>query len=257
DNQTVGAGPFHAPLTRDPNGSQYPNAVYYCSQDVGDAACGRSDDGGQTFGAALPAWTIAQCGGLHGHVKVAPDGTVYVPNRSCGGKQGVAVSEDNGVTWTVRTVPGSTNGAWDPSVGIASDGTVYFGYDDGDGHAKVAVSHDHGNTWTNIRDVGAPLGVASSAFPEVVAGDSDRAAFAFLGTTYTGAGAMGDDPNWPGAGHLYVATTYDGGNTWTTVDATPSDPVQRGTICGGGFTGCSNGTRNLLDFNDITVDAKG
>jgi hypothetical protein len=56
---------------------------------------------------------------------------------------------------------------------------------------------------------------------------------------------------------LYVSTTYDGGNTWTTVDATPNDPVQKGTICGGGFNGCANGTRNLLDFMDATVDKQG
>ena len=60
-----------------------------------------------------------------------------------------------------------------------------------------------------------------------------------------------------GVWYLYVATTYDGGATWTTVNATPNDPVQRGTICGGGFNGCDNGTRNLLDFNDASVDKQG
>ena len=85
-------------------------------------------DGGRTFGPAVPIYNLTQCGGLHGHVKVAPDGTAYVPNKSCGGGQGVAVSTDNGLTWTVRTVPGSAAGASDPSVGIGADGTVYFGY---------------------------------------------------------------------------------------------------------------------------------
>jgi hypothetical protein len=252
DHQTIGGGPYHAPQS----GTVNQHAFYYCSQDLVAALCARSDDGGITFNPAVPIYTD-QCGGLHGHVKVGPDGTVYVPNRNCGGQQGVAVSEDNGLTWTIRTVPGSTNGAWDPSVGIGSDGTVYFGYDDGDGHPKVAVSHDHGQTWTNIHDVGTPFSIANSAFPAAVAGDGDRAAFAFLGTSYAGSGAMGDDPNWPGVWHLYVSTTYDGGNTWTTVDAAPNDPVQKGTICGGGFGGCDNGTRNLLDFNDATVDKQG
>jgi CARDB/Fibronectin type III domain len=256
DHQTIGSGPFAPPLTRDPHGVLYPDAVYYCSQDLVAALCARSDDGGATFNPAVPIYTD-ECGGLHGHVKVAPDGTVYVPNKGCGGKQGVVVSGDNGLTWSVRTVPGSTNGAWDPSVGIASDGTVYLGYDDGDGHARVAVSHDRGKTWTNIRDVGARFGIKNSAFPAAVAGDPNRAAVAFLGTPYAGAGAFGDDPKWPGVWHLYVATTYDGGNTWTTVDATPNDPVQRGTICGGGFSGCGNGTRNLLDFMDASVDKVG
>ena len=256
DHQTVGAGPYHDPLTRDPNGSLYPDAVYYCSQDLAAALCARSDDGGLTFAPGVLIYTD-ECGGLHGHVKVAPDGTVYVPNKSCGGHQAVVVSEDNGLTWHVRPIPGSTAGAWDPSVGIASDGTVYFGYDDGDGHPKVAVSHDRGLTWTNVRDVGVPFATAASAFPAVVAGDPDRAAFAYLGSSETSPGAMGDDPKWPGVWHLYVAHTYDGGDTWTTVDATPNDPVQRGTICGGGFGGCDNGTRNLLDFMDATVDNEG
>ena len=252
DHQTVGAGPYAPPLS----GTAYPNAWYYCSQDLVAALCARSDTGGTTFAPAVPIYT-SQCGGLHGHVKVGPDGAVYVPNKGCGAQQAVVVSEDNGVSWSVRPVPGSTPGDWDPSVGVASDGTVYFAYGDGDGHAKVAVSHDHGRTWTNHRDVGAPFGIAHTAFPVAVAGDPQRAAVAFLGTTYAAGGAFGDDPSWPGVWHLYVATTYDGGDTWTTVDATPNDPVQKGTICGGGFNGCDNGTRNLLDFMDSTIDAQG
>jgi uncharacterized repeat protein (TIGR01451 family) len=259
DHQTVGGGPFHLPLTRDPNGTQYPNAVYYCSQDVADAACARSDDGGQTFGAAVPAWTIADCGGLHGHVKVAPDGTVYVPNKACPstrtsatGNQAVVVSTNNGSLWTVRPIPTSTRGDTDPSVGIATDGTLYFGYDAGDDHAHIAVSHDQGQHWQYDTDVGAQVGVVATEFPEVVAGDPNRAAFAFLGApTPTPADPTTSTQVW----HLYIASTFDGGQTWTTVDATPNDPVQRGSICVAGTTCSAN--RNLLDFNDIDVDAQG
>ena len=53
-----------------------------------------------------------------------------------------------------------------------------------------------------------------------------------------------------------IATTYDGGATWVTVNATPNDPVQRGVVCTNG-TACPDGTRNLLDFNDLTVDKEG
>jgi hypothetical protein len=52
-----------------------------------------------------------------------------------------------------------------------------------------------------------------------------------------------------------VSTTYDGGKSWVTVDSTPSDPVQRGSICTGGTT-CGQ-DRNLLDFMDATVDKTG
>jgi hypothetical protein len=53
---------------------------------------------------------------------------------------------------------------------------------------------------------------------------------------------------------MYVAFTYDGGKTWTTVNATPGDPVQRGCVWN---SGGSNACRNLLDFNDANVDTKG
>ena len=40
----------------------------------------------------MPIYNLTQCGGIHGHVKVAPDGTAYVPNKNCGGSQGLAVA---------------------------------------------------------------------------------------------------------------------------------------------------------------------
>jgi hypothetical protein len=264
DHETVGGGPFHSPLI----GTVYADAVYYCSQDVATAFCALSVDGGATYGAGVPTWTLSDCGGLHGHVKVSPaDGTVYVPNKNCNGSQAVAVSENNGATWTVRHVPNISAGTWDPSVGIATDGTVYFGADDGNSLPLIAVSHDRGQTWSSPVNVGAfaapqqtgeTQGVKQTSFPEVVAGDPSRAAFAFLGSTTSAPGGGGDDPNWPGIWHLYAAHTYDGGSTYTTVDVTPNDPVQRNaTICAGGPTGCPNGTRNLLDFNDASVDQDG
>jgi hypothetical protein len=249
DHQSIGGGPFAPGLVV--SAPAYPHAIYYCSQSLAAATCARSDNGGLTFGPSVPVYTLAQCGGLHGHVKVAPDGTVYLPNKSCGGQQGVVVSTDNGATWTIRPVPGSSAGASDPSVGIGSDGTVYFGYQNGDGRPRVAVSHDRGVTWVNNLDISAPFGIQNVAFPAVVAGDGDRAAFAYLGT------ATGGDfqaATFTGIWHLYVAHTYDGGKSWATRDATPSDPVQAGCIWLGGG---SNPCRNLLDFMDATVDAQG
>jgi hypothetical protein len=271
DHQTVGAGPY-APNVKDritglPIGPRavYPHAVYYASQDIGLAEIARSDDGGFTFGPAIPLWDITQCGGLHGHIKVAGDGTVYVPNSSCGGEQGVAVSEDNGQTWEIRTVPGSRASSSDPSVGIGSDGTIYLGYTDGDITPTVAVSHDKGRTWSSVKSVGANFGFKSVVFPAAVAGDGDRAAVFFLGTSDPSVGdatPTGDDAAYNGRWYGYIAVTYNAGKTWTTVNATPNDPVQRGPICLSG-TLCPApplapvDTRNLLDFNDVTVDKQG
>jgi hypothetical protein len=266
DHQTIGGGPYARNIDGTLkggaiqlpglNGQTYPNAIYYASQDIGLAEIARSDNGGLTFGVAIPMWTLAQCDGLHGHIKVAPDGTVYVPNKSCGGKQGVAVSEDNGLSWSIRTVDGSSAGDTDPSVGIGADGTVYLGYADGDGHARVAVSHDRGATWQHVQDVGASQGIQNAVFPAVIAGDSNRAAYFFLGSTTPGDNGRATDTSFPGTWYGYIATTYDGGASWVTVNATPNDPVQRGVVCTNG-TSCPDGTRNLLDFNDLTVDKQG
>ena len=267
DHQTVGGGPYASPA---PAVHTYPHAIYYCSQDIVTAFCSRSDDGGVTFGPGVPIYTFTTvngvdkpvapgtCGGLHGHVRVSPDGTAYVPNENCQdaagvSRPGIAVSTDNGLTWVVRTVPDaqSPGRGGDPSIAAGKNNTIYLGYVNADGHAKIAVSHDRGVSWSKSKDAGTPFGIQNSEFAEVIAGDDNRAAFAFLGTPTAGDDQSGD---FLGVWHLYAAFTYDGGRTWTTADVTPSDPVQRGCVWNGGG---SNPCRNLLDFNDITVDKVG
>ena len=143
-------------------------------------------------------------------------------------------------------------GAWHgPSIGIGSDNTVYEGFENGDGHPVIAVSRDHGSTWSTPIDVGLAYGIQNSKFPEVVAGDGNRAAFAFLGTS-----TAGDEQSdkFAGVWHLYVAETFNRGKSWVTVDADPGNVIQRGCIWnGGGSSAC----RNMLDFNDIGVDQNG
>ncbi|HEY2759104.1 MAG TPA: hypothetical protein VGI75_00135, partial [Pirellulales bacterium] len=276
DHETIGGGPYHTPL---PNpGPVYPNAVYYASQSIAEARCLRSDNGGFAFSpATAPMFTVADCSGLHGHVKVSPaDGTVYVPDKGCGGDvtllhdggmQAAVVSEDNGLTWTVHPIPDSTTRGenapqYDPSVALASDGTVYFAYQDASGKCKVAVSHDKGADWSPSYDVGATITnggpVLNSVFQAVVAGDPNRAAVTFFGSETGGDNwhcGNGEDCTpeaaFPGVWYLYIATTYDGGQTWTTQNVTPGDPIQRSGICGGGAC------RNLLDFFDATIDKRG
>jgi hypothetical protein len=115
------------------------------------------------------------------------------------------------------------------------------------------VSHDQGTTWSTPQVVGGEFGIKNAVFPAMVAGDDDRASLAFIGTPT--AGNYQDATNFKGVWHLYIATTYDGGQSWVTSDATPNDPVQRGSICTGGTTCGSD--RNLLDFIDATIDKQG
>src|SRR5688572_14844292 len=263
DHQTVASGAY--PVGAVPPNASWPatgpkRAVYYCSQSVAGAVCSRSDDGGLTFGPGYP-FKNEECsaGALHGHVKVAPDGTVYVPDSSqcvlpLGGtaeKVVAFVSGDAGVTWAVRPLPDSTGGAAsDPSIGIATDGTAYMCYENGDGRVRAAVSRDQGRTWEHDQDIGAAANIVYTRFPQSVAGDPDRAACAFLGTT-TAAGDP-DSLDFDGVWHGYVATTYDGGESWHLVNVTPGDPVQ-----GHGGVGPSGTNRNLLDFNDLQIDDRG
>jgi hypothetical protein len=207
DHQSVGAGPYAAG-TKPPT-SIYDDAVYYCSQGYVQAYCSRSDDGGLTFpnpASVIYTESTDGCGGLHGHVRVAPDGTVYVPNRDCNGKASVAVSEDSGVSWTVRNDPFSSGSPNDPQMALATDGTGYFCYVGSDGHPHVTVTKDKGKTWFNDYDIGYYPGIQNAVFPQAIAGDPDRASCAFIGTTTAGNSQAAD---FTGIWYPFVATTYE------------------------------------------------
>jgi PKD repeat protein len=269
DHETIGSGPYPASLSALSTAVNQGEAVYYCSQDiVGPASCYRSDTLGASYGPAVLAYTgiTTQCGGLHGHLHVAPDGTAWLPVNQCGGKQGGALSTDGGTTWQEFIVTGSISqiqGA-DPSIAIDSDSTVYYAYVNNEpvaagnppeGHARVKVGHrnsDNSVTWTNDFDLGASHGIKNAAEIEAVGGSSGRAAVGFLGTDVAGDYQA---ISFPGKWYAFIATTYDGGATWTTVNATPNDPVQ--SMTGIWQQGGSHQDRNLLDFNEITIDDKG
>jgi hypothetical protein len=245
----------------------YPNAVYYCSQDVATAFCTRSDDGGRSFGPIVPIYNSAtsRCVGLHGHPKVGPDGTVYVPNKGCqldtpvlgNGPINMVVSEDAGVTWTIRPVPDSAGGLvdkGDPSVGVDKAGTVYLAYQNlTNNHMYVAMTRDRGATFSPSVDVGALGGVNYSVFPAATAGDAGRAAVAFFGSPYTGNFTDYQSMNFPGVWYLYIATTYDSGKTWFVSNTTPHHPIQGAY---GGISGGGDG-RNHYDFIDCQIDTQG
>lgn len=262
DHQTVASGPYpqgFVPATASWPATGPKRAVYYCSQSVAGAVCSRSDDGGQTFGPGYPFKnTDCTAGALHGHVKVAPDGTVYVPDSSqcvlpvgSSAEKVVAfVSGDAGQTWDARPLPESRGGAGsDPSIGIATDGTLYMCYENDDSRVRAAVSRDKGRTWLYDQDIGLPENIVQTRFPQAVAGDPDRAGCAFLGTKTSG---DGNSLEFEGVWHPYVATTYDGGRSWHLVNVSPNDPIQ-----GHGGVGPSGTNRNLLDFNDLQIDEQG
>lgn len=271
DNQSFAAGPYPEGLK--PLTALADRALYYCSHSVVNAFCSRSDDGGLTFNPSRVAFplfgleTNDLCNN-HGHVQVGPDGTVYLPmNNTCQGSQGVSISVDAGNTYHFVAVPNTVRGRWDSYIATANDGkTIYYAYgEEGDDRPMVIVGtldkSDPSAPTINWEgpavDVGAPFDLKNIVFPSIVAGDPDRAAFAFHGTTFEG--DSGSVAAMQGAvWHMYLATTYDRGQTWEVQQLEPADPTQRNSICDAG-AGCEDSPphRNLLDFMDIEIDSNG
>ncbi|MEA3198823.1 MAG: hypothetical protein QOE90_251 [Thermoplasmata archaeon] len=247
DHETIGSGPYAGST---PVGATYSRILYYCAQES-EAQCSTSTNGGLTFGPG----TLLACGSLQGHVKVASDGTAYVPNRNCGSHPGFSVSTNNGMSWSQANVPnGSVPGSgFDPSVAVTTHNWAYLAWQNGNNHPYVALTKNRGGSWLNVTDLSTTYtpNIVTSTFQAAVAGDDNRAAVAYLGSS------TGGNPfaaGWNGVWDLYVSTTTNGGGTWTTVKVT-DDPVQRGWICSAGIS-CNSG-RNLLDFMDATKDAAG
>jgi hypothetical protein len=246
DHQTLGTAAYPLGL----NNPAASRAVYYCAQSgAALSQCTRSDDGGRTWGPPIPMNVLA-CVGLHGHVIGDARGNIFIPHRECGTTQGIVTSSNAGLTWSTITVPGTLPSVSDPKLAIDAAGRMYFAATSG-GHPVVSTSDDGGKTWSAPFDVGAGDGVQNTEFPMIVAGDAGRAAFAFYGARTEG---NDQSAEFVDSWDLYVSFTYDGGAHWQTVDVTPNDPVQRGCIW---LTGGANPCRNLLDFQDMTMDANG
>lgn len=285
DNESVASGPypegaaFDALRTVSETSGARGRAFYYCAHGAVNAFCIRSDNGGQTYNPGRAIFPAAGNCNNHGHVKVGADGTVYVPiNNACSGGQGVSISIDAGETWTYLRIldangtpfdSTSGSGRWDATIAIANDGkTLYFGYQDADRDEPYVVRGTLEKTpgpgglagtpkinWEKPVNVGRALGLRNVTFPTMVAGDPDRAAFAFHGTATEGDSG---DPAFKGVWHMYVAMTYDGGATWEVNNINPSDPTQKGGFCDRGINCPSSPPyRNLLDFMDMVTDREG
>ena len=117
------------------------------------------------------------------------------------------------------------------------------------------MTHDGGQTWTDDHDIGASVGVVRTP-------SSPRPSPAIPAAPPAPSSAP-TRPATSGRRQLPRRLVplrrhdYDGGQTWTTVNATPNDPVQgAGGICTRRHLAAAT-NRNLLDFNEITIDDQG
>ncbi len=257
DHQKVASAPYSNALPQPP-GAVYDGVVYYCYNKLLSTNCAVSYDGGFAFEHDQPVMVRERdgCGGINGHPAPAPDGTIYVPaTLGCDGPV-IALSEDNGLTWTVRHGPTEFGGEEiDPDVTVTPDGTAYILWRGSDHQQYLSRSTDKFVTWDGPWKVN-PAHVTSTVFAGITSGDDGRIAMAYLGTR--------DSTQYPQEventtrWNLYVTYSLDAAGaapTFTTTQVNADeDPVQIGCVW---LAGGGNPCRNMLDFIDMTSDKEG
>lgn len=248
DHQTLwsSAPPAKAPLVR-PLDPFFPKILYYCVNQISDAGCVRSIDGGLTFTpTATPAYAepvttspLAVCSSLHGHGAGDSQGRIFLP-RGCNVPQ-LAISEDGGDTWTQVNVS-TTVGAKDTQTSVAvdaADNVYYTWWDDKHSLPYLSVSRDHGLTWSTPRLI-APPGVTEVNWPTVVAGDAGKIAITFPGTTV----ADTSDLTRPWNGYVVISqNALDANPLFVSNTINPAgDPIHRGD--------CPDRCGRMYDFLD-------
>ena len=253
----------------------YATAVYFCFNKLAGISCFTSFDGGASFELGGNIVGLASTnGGLHGAITTAPDGTVYLTPRVQ--TPTLIYSKDNGLTWGEKTM-GQDAGTPDPrknsEVATDSDSNAYHVWTGADFGVYMSRSTDSGDTWEQTSTRISPVEVISTAFPQVDAGDPGRIAFTYLGSENVE--ELGqtdiDGNNWNGNPHYAMANvSYDIYVTYSlnALDEDPTfhtyrlsdDPVQIGSMClnsGDCRSDDGGSNRNLLDFNDLTIDLEG
>ena len=253
----------------------YETAVYFCFNKLVGISCFTSFDGGATFEVGGDIVGLASTnGGLHGAITTAPDGTVYVTPRVP--TPTLILSKDNGLNWEERTMgedAGTPNPRKNSEVATDSESNAYHIWTGADFGIYMSRSTDSGDTWEQTSTRISPVEVISTAFPQVDAGDPGRIAFTYLGSE--DAEELNqtdiDGNNWNGNPHYAMANvSYDIYVTYSlnALDENPTfhtyrlsdDPVQIGSMClnsGDCRTDEGGSNRNLLDFNDLTIDLEG
>ncbi len=252
----------------------YDTAVYFCYNKLAGIFCYTSFDGGATFEVGGQIYGLATTnGGLHGAISTSPDGTVYVPPRV--ETPTIIFSNDNGVTWSERTMGLDTGTPYprkNSEVGTDSESNAYHIWTGADQGVYMSRSIDSGDTWEENSIRVSPVEIISSVFPHIDAGDPGRIAITYLGSENASELNQTDiDGNpWDGNAHyahgnvsyyLYVTfslNALDDEPLFHTVRISP-DPVQIGAIClnSGDCRDIGGSNRNLLDFNDLHIDRDG
>jgi hypothetical protein len=245
--------------------SGYPNVLYYCAISGGALSgsstftgCLKSLDGGlawaPTGDPAYPPKTDEEdtfCDGATGHGIVGPNGHVYVPRGWCGPPM-IAVSRDEGATWTRRRVSPRDMAPFEHESTVAADsaGNLYYAFVADDYKPYMLVSRDGGNTWGEERELTPPGVARASGFAmHADAGDPGRVAFVFMGTADA-------EPNENTVWSAHMVSSYDALSADPLFFSAPAnDPATnalwKGADCGALRCG------NIGDFLDVEIGPDG
>jgi hypothetical protein len=223
----------------------YPTNIYYCNMTqpggfLTGTRCFRSTDGGRTFvtSGADPYrrgdctdYTQPQGSGVARGVVDPRDGTIYLSTSFCGAIE-VAVSRDEGTTWTRRRVQAQSgsggtaliaalgSAAWrnqllhrrknivpiemaanqsSDAIGIDGRGRLYLIWLDDQFQLVIATSPDQAQTWAAPQRIGLP-GLAQTALPSLAVAADGKLGVAYYGTAdgqvwtgYMGIGTLSAD----------------------------------------------------------------
>jgi hypothetical protein len=201
DWEKIFVGPAPAASTGAAQPSGYPDVVYVCANAPFEVSgpgrdCYKSLDGGVTFTLAgyvfpSPAAPSDFCPALAGNTGVVDSaGATYQP-QSCSSGTYVAVSKDEGATYSWLPVTGAP-----PSSGLS--GAVQLAIDQADnlyaiwvadGGINLVISHDHGTSWSAPLKVAAP-GLRKIALPALAAAGPGQLGITYYGSTDASAAAL-------------------------------------------------------------------
>ncbi len=240
DHQTLFTGkPITSPTPL------YPRIVYYCFNKLAYTDCTKSIDGGLTF---LPTANTVnpECSGLNGHGVSDSRGWIYVPYTGCGNTPTIAMSKDEGTTWTsIRPAPSSKVNGGDPSLAVDAKNNLYLLWNNTDRKPVLATSTNGGKSWSAPIDVAAP-GVKRTNLATLTVGAPGKVALAYYGTSATtDKGAF-----WNG----YLASGIDVLSTKPVFfSAAVNDPKHALKVNGCGPGRCGR----VLDFIDVEIAPDG
>ncbi len=242
DHQTVFGG---KPVTSTTLG--YPRLIYYCYNlpDV-TTRCTKSIDGGLTF---IPTAQVnnLKCSGLNGHGVTNAKGVIFIPLGANCGKPHLAISTDEGDSWSVSQIDDDLGSTGDPSVAVDSAGNLYYLWvAREDRLPRLVVSKNNGKTWSKPIKV-SPKSVEATNLATIDVGKPGKVAIAYYGTT----GDIDDkETGWNGyiASGVDVLTTHP--TFYTATINAPANPLKVDG-CGPGRCG------RVLDFIDVEIAPDG